>query len=196
MCRVEENDAIDTLDVIDAMVWCVDNQDLRGGPGPINLSINSFGLPTYNGSSVVQEIAKDAFKQGDLFVNGAGNANIEDPSPKTKQFRVLTGLDETEMRWDDGPGDGSNYGEFKAAAPAVLVPVVVPDAKAQLLYGTGSSFAAPCWASCVSLLMSLDPTLTAPKADKIVFKTGRKTAEGYRIPDLRAAVNTVLELEP
>ena len=44
--------------------------------------------------------------------------------------------------------------------------------------------------------MSLDPNLSAPKADKILFKTARKTAEGYLIPDLRGAVNKALELEP
>ena len=196
MCRVAENDVIDTMDVLDAMVWCVDNQALRGGPGVINLSINSTELPTYNGSSIVQGIAKDAFQQGDLFVNGAGNTNFEDPSPKAKHFRVIVGLDETDMRWDEGVGEGSVYGAFKAAAPCTDILFVVANAKATLLTGTGTSLAAPNWSSCIALLMSLKPNLTAPKADKILFKTGKKTGDGYRLPDLREAVNNVLELEP
>lgn len=198
MCRVAENDAIETMDVLDAMVWCVDNQAVRGGPGAINLSINSTELPTYNGSSIVQEIARDAYKQSDLFVNGAGNTNFEDPSPKTKHFRILVGLDETDMRWDEGEGVGSVYGEFKAATPCTDIPYLISSGKSDfdVFHGTGTSFAAPCWASCISLLMSLDPNLTAPKADKILFKTAQRTVEGYHLPDLRNAVNKVLELEP
>ncbi len=66
-CRVQSGAIIQTLDAIDAMIWCVDNQAQRGGPGVINMSINSFGLPKYNGSAVLQEIARSARKQGDLF---------------------------------------------------------------------------------------------------------------------------------
>ena len=195
MCRTSENDAIDTIDVIDAMNWCVDHQDLRGGRGVINLSINSTAPPTYNGSSVVQAIAKAAAKQGDLFVNGAGNTNYHDESAVTKNFRVVAGLEDTLLRWDEGPGIGSNYGAFKAAAPAVSVPLLNGTGKT-VLYGTGTSFAAPCWASCISLLMSLDPGLSAPQADKIVFQTATVTTEEYHLPDLRAAVNAALALEP
>ncbi len=197
MCRVAENNDIATMDVLEAMTWCVDNQTIRGGPGVINMSVQSFGLPTFNGSSVVQEIAKSAYKQGDLFVNAAGNENLNDPSSVTKHFRVITGLDDTEMRWDD-EDVGSNYGAYKAAAPCTEIPCLAPSAKAafSIYHGTGTSFAAPSWASSIALLMSLKPNLSAPKADKIIFKTARKTAEGYRIPDLRDAVNKVLELEP
>ncbi len=118
-CRITNDGAtIDTLDVLRAMTWCVDHQALRGGPGAINLSINSITLPTYNGSSVVQEIAKAARKQGDLFVNGSGNLGIVDPSPEQYLRRVMAYDENNQV------ASFSNTGPFKAGAPGVNITVV------------------------------------------------------------------------
>ncbi|MBX9671581.1 MAG: S8 family serine peptidase [Candidatus Obscuribacterales bacterium] len=180
---------VDFFDVLRAMTWCVDHHAERGGAGVINLSINAFVLPTYNGSSIVQGVAKSMQKHDDLLVNAAGNEGFEDPS-KEKYLRRVAGLDETEQLWEH-----SNYGPFKAAAPAVNVRLYNTLASAAA-NGTGTSFAGPCWAGCVALLMSLNPKLTAPKADKLLFKEGRETAQGWIVPDLRAAVIKALKLKP
>ncbi|MBX9951719.1 MAG: S8 family serine peptidase, partial [Candidatus Obscuribacterales bacterium] len=114
-CRVSaDGDTIATVDVLRAMVWCVDHQRERGGPGVINVSLNSFGLPKYNGSPVVQEIAKNARKQGDIIVNASGNEALVDPSPEKYMRRVLA-LDENNL-----VASFSNTGPFKGAAPGVL----------------------------------------------------------------------------
>lgn len=179
---------IDTFDALDALTWCIDHQTERGGPGVINLSINSNQLPTYNGSTVVQGIAKSLRKHGDLIVNGAGNAGFLDPS-KEKFLRRVGGLDETDHLWSS-----SVYGPFKAVAP-VTARTWNTVASAPAVF-TGTSLSAPCWGGAVALLMSLNPKLTTKKADKLVFKTGRTTEDGYIVPDLRAAVIKALKLRP
>lgn len=192
MLRVNDNlGAIDTVDVLDAMRWCIDHQSDRGGPGVISMSISAFGLPTYNGSPVVQEICKSLLKNDDLFVNAAGNEALVDLS-KEKNLRRIAGIDQsTELLWSN-----SNRGPyFNAASPAVLVPAydnTIP----QISQGTGTSFAAPHWSGSIALLMSLDPKLTAKKADAIIYKTGRETSQGYIVPDLRKAVIKALKIKP
>jgi len=189
------NQEISTVDVLDALRWCVDNQAVRGGPGVINLSIQSFGLPqglpTMNGSPVVQAIAKSLLKQDDLLVNAAGNDGLVDPS-KEKNLRRVAGLEADNSRWPS-----SNFGKFKGAALGVMVSAFshVTDT---VQFGTGTSYAAPQWSGAVALLMSLDPQqkLTAPKADKILEKTGTKTPDGFVIPNLEAAVIKAFKIKP
>jgi len=188
-CRISNDGAsIDQLDVDRALAWCVDNQSARGGPGVINLSIQNN--PTYNASPVVQGIAKSLAKQGDLLVNGAGNSPIEDPSKSKKGIRRVAGLDETDSLWVN-----STFGPFEAAAPCVNVRIYDKGTSAAG-FRTGTSLASPTWAGAVALLMSLSPKLDAIKADKLLFKTGAETEEGYVKPDLRAAIIKALKLKP
>ncbi len=111
-----DGNTIDTLDVLRALTWCVDNQAARGGVGVINLSINSSTLPTYNGSTVVQGIAKSLAKHKDLLVNGAGNTPMLDPSKQFKFIRRVGGIDENDIYWTS-----STYGPFKSVAPSVHI---------------------------------------------------------------------------
>ncbi len=180
-CRISnDGTTIDTADVLEALTWCVDNRVARGGPGVINVSLNSITLPTYNGSTAFQEVFRQARKQGDLFVNGSGNDGINDPSPELYQRRV-TGLDENNLKWSF-----ANTGPFNAACPAVNVLVFASPNSVGFFSGT--SLSCVHWAGCISLLQSLNPRLNAVKADAIVYRTCDKTSEGYRIPNLNKAV--------
>lgn len=181
---------IDTLDVLRALTWCVDNQAARGGMGVINLSINSSALPTYNGSTVVQGIAKSLAKHKDLLVNGAGNVHMLDPSKQFKYIRRVGGIDENDLYWSS-----STYGPFKSVAPAVNIRTH-NTLTGNPGNGDGTSFSAPCWSGSIALLMSLNPKLTPDKADKLIYKTGRVTSEGFVVPDLRAAVIKALKIRP
>lgn len=185
-CRTSnDGDAIATVDVLRAMVWCVDHQAERGGRGVINVSLNSFGLPKYNGSPVVQEIAKNARKQGDLMINASGNEAIVDPSPEKFMRRVLA-LDENNQ-----VASFSNTGPFKGSAPGVLVTTF--DSPNSIAFGTGTSYACPNWSGAVALMMSLSPNLTAARADNIVYQTANTTSQGYKIPNInKAVIATVL----
>lgn len=182
-CRVSSDGTfLNTTDAIAAMTWCVDNQALRGGPGVINLSINSSSGPTYNASPVIQEIARAARAQGDLFVNGSGNSGLEDPSPELNLRRV-GGLDENNVR-----ASFSNFGPFQAYTNAVNILTYNLSFPSSLGFATGTSFACPQWAAVISLLQSISPRLNAAKADKIVFATADRTPDGNRIPNVNTAV--------
>jgi hypothetical protein len=196
MCRISDGVTINTLDVIKAMVWCVDNQSLRGGPGVINLSINAAPPETYNYSSVVQGIAKQAAKQGDLFVNGAGNTDNLDASKPSKNFRVVMGLGQDGTRWRDlSSGRGSVYGAFKSAAPAENILFLQSNSSPFTGSNSGTSLSAPIWSGAIAMLMSFDPKLTAIKADKLLLKTATKTPDGYYKPNLYEAVIKGLKLK-
>ena len=185
-CRTSnDGNSIDTMDVLRAMVWCVDNQRLRGGPGAINLSIQSPVLPTYNGSSVVQEIAKAARRQGDLFVNCAGNEALVDPSPE-KNLRRVMAFDE-----DNNVASFSNTGPFKAGAPGVNI-TAVSNNPPQIYSVSGTSFASPYWAGAISYLQSFMPWNDAVKLDEIVYKSADKTQQGNRIPNFERALGALL----
>jgi subtilisin family serine protease len=181
---------IDTLDVLRALTWCVDNQAARGGMGVINLSINSSALPTYNGSTVVQGIAKSLAKHKDLLVNGAGNTPMLDPSKQFKFIRRVGGIDENDLYWTS-----STYGPFKSVAPAVHIRThnTLTGAPG---FGDGTSYSTPCWSGSIALLMSLNPKLTPASADKLIYKTGRVTSQGFVVPDLLAAVIKALKIKP
>lgn len=181
-CRVSNDGvAMDTMDVLRAMTWCVDHQRERGGPGAINLSINTLELPTYNGSSVVQEIGKAARKQGDLFVNASGNLGQVDASPELHLRRV--------MAYDENNDVAlfSNTGPFKAGAPGVNV-ALVTGYPAGTFFGTGTSFAAPNWAAGISFLQSFRPWSNAVRMDNILYRTADDTAQGNKIPNFNRAV--------
>lgn len=185
-CRVSnDGNSIDTLDVLRAMVWCVDNQRLRGGPGAINLSIQSPVLPTYNGSSVVQEIARAARRQGDLFVNSAGNEALVDPSPERNLRRVLA-LDE-----DNNVATFSNTGPFNAGAPGVNITTVSGN-PARIFSVSGTSFASPYWAGTISYLQSFMPWNNAVRLDALVYNSADRTRQGNRIPNYARALAYLL----
>lgn len=186
-CRVtNDGETIDTLDVLRAMTWCVDNQALRGGPGVINLSINSNNLPTYNGSAVVQEIAKAARKQNDLFVNGSGNSGLVDPSPEQYLRRVMA-YDE-----NNDVAAFSVTGPFRAGAPGVNITVVTGN-PASVFTADGTSFSGPHWAGNISFLQSFVPWSNPVRLDNILYRTADNTAQGNKIPNMnRAIINALL----
>lgn len=180
-CRISNDGLnIDIFDVVNAMTWCVDHQAERGGPGAINVSLNSSTVNTFNASPVLQEIAGAAKANGDLFVNGSGNSGLEDVSPE-QNIRRVGGLDETNMRWVS-----SNYGPFKAYVPCVNIALM--SSQTAVGYRSGTSLACPQWAAIIALLQSISPRLTVSKADAIVYGTADRTPEGLRIPNVNTAV--------
>lgn len=191
-CRVGDatTGVIDTLDVLRALTWCVDNQAARGGMGVINLSINNPAPPFFNGSPAVQAIAKALAKHKDLLVNGAGNNPVLDPSKNLKYIRRVGGIDENDLYWSN-----STFGTFKSVCPSVNIRIHNTSTGSPMVT-SGTSLAAPMWSGTIALLMSLNPKLTPVSADKLIYKTGKETSQKYIVPDLRAAVIKALKLRP
>lgn len=186
MLRVSNDGvSVDTMDVIDSVCWTIDHQWLRGGPGPVNVSINSEAPNTYNASPVFQSLAKIMREQGDLFVNGSGNNGVEDPSPE-KYIRRVTAVDQANIRpsW-------AVYGPFKAASPGLSVLTFFDSTN--LAFQSGTSFSCPHWAGSIALLQSLRPRMRATRADRLLFSSATHTEEDLRIPNLKRAVNRIVD---
>ena len=152
-------------------------------PGPINVSVQSAPPNTLNSLLSIQTAAQQLRQKGFLVVLAAGNSAAYDSSPELYARRVLA-LSGNGMR-----ASFSNYGPFQGAAPGDQVPIYVPGSVAEL-FGSGTSFAAPRWCAAVAVVMAaLPPNFrTAPIADAIVFATATNTAEGYKVPDMQAAI--------
>jgi hypothetical protein len=107
---------ITSADLVDAFAWCLDHQQERGGPGPINVSINSSPPFTLNTFPPLQALSQSLEAQGDLVVNGAGNTGTEDSSPDSVGIRRVAGTDENNQL-----ASFSTFGPFNAAAPATNI---------------------------------------------------------------------------
>lgn len=181
-------DTITVADLADALAWCIDHQAQRGGPGPVNTSINSNPPDTLNSSSLFQGLAESLQKQGDLLVVAAGNSGTEDTSPDG-YIRRVAGVDQNNQL-----AGFSTYGPFYAAAPAVNILVFGAPTSTGLpglVYVNGTSQAAPYWAGSIAFLMVAcqEQKLNAPQADAIIFKTATVTNQGYHIPNLKNALD-------
>lgn len=186
MCRISnDGSTISTFDVLDALTWCIDNQVLRGGPGAVSVSLNSTAPPTYNGSSVIQNLALELRQQGDLMVNGSGNTGTEDPSPE-QYLRRVGATDQNNLQ-----ASFSTFGPFLAYAPGVSIASL--DALTNgIFFVSGTSLSTPNWAGSVAFLQSLNPRLTAPQADSIIFDTATITSQGFHLPNIARAVTRAL----
>lgn len=152
-------------------------------PGPINVSVQSAPPSTLNSLSSIQAAAQQLRQRGFLVVLAAGNSAAYDSSPELYARRVLA-LSQNGLR-----ASFSNYGPFQGAAPGDQVPIYVPGGIAEY-FGSGTSFAAPRWCAAIAAVMAALPAnmRTAPIADGIVDATATITSEGYKIPNLQAAI--------
>jgi hypothetical protein len=188
---------ITSADLVDAFAWCLDHQLERGGPGPINVSINSPPPDTLNTFPPLQALSQSLEAQGDLVVNGAGNTGTDDSSPDSVGIRRVAGTDENNQL-----ADFSTYGPFfTAAAPAtnILVfgaPTGGIGSPPSLVFVNGTSQSTAYWSGSIAFLMAAcHNRLNAPQADAIIFNTATITsATGplelrYHIPNLNNALN-------
>jgi hypothetical protein len=152
-------------------------------PGPINVSVNSTPPNTLNSLAVIQAAALQLRQKGFLVVLAAGNASSYDSSPELYARRVLA------ISQDGLRASFSNYGPFNTAAPGDGVPIYIPGGIAEY-FGSGTSLAAPRWCAAIAAVMGVLPAnlATASYADSIVSATATTTPEGYKIPNLSAAL--------
>jgi subtilisin family serine protease len=182
---------ITTESLEDGFAWCLDHQLERGGPGPINVSINAPPPNTLNTYSVFQSLAQSLQAQGDLIVNGAGNSGTEDSFPE-QYIRRVAGTDESNEL-----ASFSTYGpSIFAAAPATDILVLTgPLGDTTTTEVSGTSLATPYWAGSIAFLMASCPKRNAVQADAIIFNTATITSPtgpldiSYHIPNLNNALN-------
>jgi hypothetical protein len=189
-----------------ALMWALNNQTARGGPGPINLSYGvqigspgNQGTPLWGSSDIVSFAASFA-SQGDILVVAAGDspgtwtgANAVIPNGCV----VAQGSDQNNNLVNTLPagtyGSGAGLTTVQGdpiAAPGTLQPCFGPNSTffAGSIYGT--SFSAPFVSSAIAMLRSVNPSLTCQQAFNIIVSTG--TTAGSPSPAITPSYTVVV----
>ncbi|CAN5408243.1 hypothetical protein BH10CYA1_BH10CYA1_01210 [soil metagenome] len=165
--QITDNGDVSYSVIENALVWCINNQSLRGGPGPCNLSYGvEFGDPPIWSVTDIQTLAGTLLGQGDILVMAAGDDKGTYTTYPTGNVVVVQGTDKartlasylTHVQGDP------------AAAPGGVQPSVVRRHLKFLYYG--SSFSAPFWCAGIAMLISINPSLTSAQASQILINTG------------------------
>jgi len=183
MCRIsQDGQSASTVSILSALSFICNNQIY--GPGPVNLSFGSPPPNTLNADPNIQSLAQVLTQKGSLLVLAAGNDGVTDSSPEQFARRVAA------IGSNGILASFSETGPFFAAAPGVNVPVYTPSGPSVETLGSGTSFAAPRWCAAIADVMGvLSPAhRVATYADHFVTITAIITAQGWKVPNLQAAV--------
>jgi hypothetical protein len=153
-------------------------------PVPIVVSYNSAPPYSLNADPMMQQVAQLLMQRGFLVILPSGNNTANDTSPEL-YIRRVAGIDQNGTL-----ASFSNYGPFKAAAPAANVYVDCTLYANDLGVSNGTSVAAPRWAAAIlDVMAALPPSKrTAVYADQILFQTAIITSDGWYVPNLQAAM--------
>ena len=189
------NSASETA-IDNALMWALNNQTARGGPGPVNLSYGvqigppgNEGTPLWQSPDIVS-YAQSFYNQNDMLVVAAGDspgtwtgASASIPTGCV----VAQGTDQNNNLVNTLPsstyGSGAGLTTVQGdpiAAPGTLQPCIGPNSTfiPASIYGT--SFAAPFVSSAIAMLISVNPLLSCQQAFNILVSTG--TAAGPPSP--------------
>lgn len=165
--QITTNGEVSYSVIENALVWCINNQALRGGPGPCNLSYGvEFDDPPIWSVTDIQTLAGTLLGQGDILVMAAGDDKGTYSTYPTGNVVVVQGTDKARTL--------ANYlthvqGD-PVAAPGGVQPSVVRRHLKLTYYG--SSFSAPFWCAGIAMLISINPNLTSAQASQILINTG------------------------
>ena len=186
MLRITSNDSASLSNIESAIVFAINNQALRGGPGPVSLS---FGMgfpdaPLWSSTYGLQPLAQTLVNQGDILVLSAGDSKgtygIGTASYPPGAIVVAQGTDSNNNFYSSDPYSGSGLtlvlGD-PVGAPGAVQPAIISGAYADDYFG--SSFSAPLWSSAIAMLISMNPNLTSAAAHQILLNTGTPITGGY-----------------
>jgi thermitase len=104
-----------------------------------------------------------------------GDSNLDDAQARLPDDHLIMvgGTNESDQRWVQSSFTGSDIGPFvDLAAPADSIFVANGDDPSEPYgYASGTSFSAPYAASAAALAFSINPNLTAPQVQNILFDT-------------------------
>ncbi len=125
-----------------------------------DMDIVSLSLTTYTESASLQDAVEAAHDAGVIVVAAAGNYNSSVLWPAAyPEVVAVAATTSSDIRWVDGPSQGSNYGpEIDVAAPGQSV--LSTWIGSNYLYKTGTSMATPHVSALFGLLRSLRPDLS------------------------------------
>jgi hypothetical protein len=177
-----------------ALVWAINNQAARGGPGAITCSYGFVfpGPPLWTDPGI-ESLAAAAYSQGDLVLFSTGDTT------GTYPVSDLTG-------YHSAPVQGSDNGNNLMTIFNLLTndPRSAPgSAQLAIIDGLpnggfgGTSFSDQHWGAMIAMLQSVVPSLTAVQADQILINTGTPCANASQfwpvvVPNLNAAINSAI----
>jgi len=165
--QVTNNGEVSYSVIENALVWCINNQALRGGPGPCNLSYGvEFDDPPIWSVTDIQTLAGSLLAQGDVLVMAAGDDRGTYSTYPTGNVVVVQGTDKARTL----AGYLTHVQGDPVAAPGGIQPSVVRRHLKLTYYG--SSFSAPFWCAGIAMLISINPSLTSAQASQILINTG------------------------
>jgi hypothetical protein len=176
----EDGKSASLLSITDALSFVVSNPSLRNTV--VNLSFALRPPNTANSEPMIQQLAAQLQQQGSLLVLAAGNYAVQDPSPEQYARRVAA-IDQSGKL-----APFSDFGPFYAAAPGARIAVYLPAFGNAIFTVDGTSLAAPRWTAAIGIVMAA-ANITAVQADQIITQTATINPQGYRVPNLRAALH-------
>ncbi|HEY9734408.1 MAG TPA: S8 family serine peptidase [Drouetiella sp.] len=185
MLRITNGGGAYLSDILNALVFRINNQHKLGGPGPVNLSYGggnpnlaqvSPNLPLWTDPNM-QAAATSLLAEGSLLVLSAGDTGTAGPpagsgtwSSAVAPAGNIVVVQGTDINNNFDTVNLTRLQNDPVAAPGDPQPALINGQFSDQFYGT--SFSAPLWCSAISMLMSMNPHLTALQAHQILVSTG------------------------
>jgi hypothetical protein len=168
MLRITSSDSVSTATIYSALTFAINNQALRHAPGPVSLSYGTSypDAPLWSDSGI-QSLAGSLLNQGDILVVAAGDTPGTYTNYPPGNVVVAQG---TNINNQFDSSQLTLVANDPVGAPGAQQPAVINGEYSDNYYG--SSFSAPLWASAISMLISVSPSLTSAQAHQILLNTG------------------------
>lgn len=208
MLRITSDDGAFLSDILNALVFRINYQHKLGGPGPVNLSYGggnpnleqvSPNLPLWTDPNM-QAAAASLLAEGSLLVLSAGDTGTVGPpagsgtwSSSVAPAGNIVVVQGTDINNNFDTANLTRLENDPVAAPGDPQPAVINGQYNDQFYGT--SFSAPLWCSAISMLMSMNPHMTALQAHQTLLNTGTSAGgAGYPavVPAFDNAIKSVV----
>jgi len=165
------------FNVLTGVTWAIENQKLRGGPGPVSMSYNLHSAPcgagAFQNNLVLQTLAGSLRRQGDILVESAGDCPCLNSTFLLGSPQNIVLIQGTDMSNKFDSDQLTRVLNDPYAAPGACLPSLLAEGgKTQIQYNIGSSNSAPLWSSAIAMVQAFNPSLNAVQANKLVLETG------------------------
>ena len=162
-------------------------------PCAINLSFNSYPN-TINGRPEYQAVGQQLQQKGSMLFNSAGNNGGNDPTP-AGSLGIIASIGTNGLR-----SGFSNFGPgiFRAALGEGCPGYQPGSGPNSATFASGTSLSCPNWCAAVAVVQAELPSTkrTAVIADQVILQTANTTSQGYKVPNLPAAVQAAHAVAP
>jgi hypothetical protein len=173
MLQMTTGDSVATANILNALVWCINHQDVRGGQGPVNISYGTDfpNVPLWSDPNI-QALGATLRNQGDVIVMSCGDTPGTYSSSQYPMGTVLVVQGTTKNNTFFSSLLSQLSGD-PLAAPGAFQPSIFGGVYNSNEYA-GTSFSAPFYSSAIADVIAINPSLTALQAAHLVNSTGNQ----------------------